>query len=178
MEVQIVPKPKEKPKKIITLLMYVSLIILIAISGVYLYLMQDLKKKDQELNGLKETLAKKETSRELEQLQKELTTYKEKIDTMSFLFESYHLGTNFFNFLEKYTHPKVKLSLVNVGFSDYRVLLNGETESFITLVQQLYIFENSSDVKNLKLVSFSASKDKAFVNFYIEFNLEPYLLKF
>lgn len=178
MEVQIVPKPKGKPKKIVTLLIYFSLVVLIAIGGIYLYLRQDLEKKNQELNGLKEVLAKKETSRELEQTQKELTIYKEKIDTMSFLFNSYRLGTNSFKFLEKYTHPRVKLSLVNINFSDYRVLLSGQTDNFITLVQQLYIFENNPDVKNLKLMNFSAVKDKTFVNFNIEFNLEPYLFKF
>lgn len=178
MEVQIIPKPKEKPKKITIFLMYFSLIVLIVTAGIYLYLRNDLGKKNQELTGLQEALAKKETSRELEQFKKELTVYKEKIDTMSFLFDSYRLGTNFFKFLERYTHPKVKLSSVNVSFSDYKVLLSGQTDNFITLIQQLYIFENNPDIKNLRLVNFSASKDKTFVSFNIEFDLESYLFKF
>jgi|GEM_PF-6712743 len=178
MEIQIVPKPKEKPNKILIFLTYFSLIILILTVGAYFYLKSDLKKKNQELMDLQDVLAKKETSRESEQLQKELSVYKEKIDTISFLFDSYHLGTNFFKFVEKYTHPQVQWASAGVNFSTYEVNLSGQTKSFITLIQQLYIFENNPDIKNLKLNSFSSAKDEKGVSFSIGFSLEPYLFKF
>lgn len=178
MEVEIVPRPKSKPSKIISIVLYVSLVFLILAAGAYLQLKSVEKKRSQELESLKETLVQKETSGELGQLQSRLTVYKEKIDKISFLLDSYQIGTDFFKFLEKYTHPKVKLSDVSVAILDSEVSLSGQTVNFTTLIQQLYIFENNPQVQNLKLSNFAATKEKKSVNFSINFSLSPNLFKF
>jgi len=178
MEVEIVPRPKSKPSKIISIVLYVSLVFLILAAGAYLQLKSVEKKRSQELESLKETLVQKETSGELGQLQSRLTVYKEKIDKISFLLDSYQIGTDFFKFLEKYTHPKVKLSDVSVAILDSEVSLSGQTVSFTTLIQQLYILENNPQVQNLKLSNFAATKEKKSVNFSINFSLSPNLFKF
>jgi len=178
MEVEIIPRPKSKPSKIISILLYVSLAALILTAGAYLQLKSIEKKSSQELESLKETLVQKETSSELGQLQGRLSLYKEKIDKISFLLDSYQIGTNFFKFLEKYTHPKVKLSNVSVAIPDSKVSLSGQTADFTTLIQQLYIFENNPQVQDLKLSNFAATKEKKSVNFSINFSLSPNLFKF
>lgn len=178
MEVEIVPRPKTKPSKIISILLYVSLVFLILTAGAYFQLSSIEKKRTQELDGLKETLVQKETSSDLKQLQGRLIVYKEKIDKVSFLLDSYRVGTNFFKFLEKYTHPKVRVSSVNVAISDSEVSVSGETTNFTTLIQQMYVFERNPQVRGLKLSTFAATKDKKKVNFTINFSLSSNLFKF
>lgn len=178
MEVEIVPRPKSKPSKIISILLYVSLAFLILAAGAYLQLKSVEEKRTQELDSLRETIVQKETSSDLKQLQGRLIVYKEKIDKISFLLDSYRVGTNFFKFLEKYTHPKVRLSDVSVAISDSIVSISGETANFTTLIQQLYIFENNPQVRDLKLSTFAATKDKKSVTFDINFSLSSNLFKF
>lgn len=177
MEMEIVPKPKVKPSRIIAFLLFFSLIALILAVGAYFYLKINLDNKNKELAGFKDALKKKETSRELEKLQSDLSIYKEKIDTISFLFDSYRLGTNFFKFIEEYTHPAVQWSNVGVSLLDYKTSLAGKTDNYTSLIQQLYILEGNPNIKDLTLSSFSTEKGKG-VDFNLSFSLPPSLFKF
>lgn len=175
MAVEIVPKPKAKPKRIISFLFYFSLILLILTIAAYfgLYSLKD--KKNQELEDSKTRLAIQETA-EMRDLKKNLMGYEEKVKDLSVLLDSYREPTKFFEFLGTITHSKVIWSGLTLNLIEGEVSISGQTNSITTLIQQIYIFEGESRIENFSLSSFSLG-EKGEVSFSVAFSLAPELLK-
>lgn len=156
MAIELVPKPKAKPKRIVNILFYLSLIFLILTVTSYFGLYSIKDKKEQELKDLKIRLTAQETP-ELRRLQKDLKEYEKKVNDLSLLISSYREPTEFFKFIEDITHSRVEWS--NLGFdpsgSEWRVSVSGRAENLIILIQQILFLENHSRIKEISLNSFS-----------------------
>ncbi len=175
MVVEIVPRPKAKPKKITTFLFYFSLILLILTIAAYFGLYSVKDKKDQGLEDLRTRLAVQETV-ELRNLKRDLMKHEEEIGDLSFLLDSYREPTKFFEFIGTITHPKVMWSSLELDLLEETVSLSGQADSVTTLIQQIYIFEGESKIGDFELSSFSVG-DEEEVAFSVVFSLAPELFK-
>jgi len=175
MAVEIVPKPKAKPKKIVSFLFYLSLVVLILTVGIYFSLYSLEKKEAQKLERLEGRLAQQET-KEMKDLRKNLKKDEEKINDFSILLDSYRCGTDFFEFLEGITHPKVMWLNANLNLVEFKLTITGKTDGFNTLTQQLLVLEKNSKIKDLKLSSLSLVGGEE-VSFGLELSLSPELFE-
>lgn len=80
-----------------------------------------------------------------------------------------------FDFLEKNTIPNVRF----LGFSYNRqdAQMSGVARSYSALAQQSLIFEKSRLIKNISFSNFSLTSE-GFVNFSLNFKVEPELISF
>lgn len=175
MTVEIVPRPKAKPKRIITFLFFLSTVFLILAVAAYFGLYSIKDKKNEELEDLRISLTAQETA-ELRGLQKDLMEYEGKIKDIATLLDSYREPTKFFRFLGGITHPRVMWFNLTLDLLEGNVSLSGEADNVTTLIQQVYIFEGESRIGDFKLSSFSMGEGQG-VSFNVAFSLAPELFK-
>jgi len=175
MVVEIVPRPKVKPKRPVAILFYLSLILLILTIAAYFGLYSVKDDKNRELEELGAILAAQETN-ELRIIKKELLDYQGKVDDLSILIDSYREPTKFLQFLGSITHPKVMWSNLNLDLTEGKASVSGQTESITTLIQQSYIFEGDSRILDFELASFSVLEEGG-VSLAVDFSFNPELFK-
>ncbi len=175
MVVEIVPRPKAKPKRITNVLFYFSLVLLILTIAAYFGLYSISDKKNQELEDLRTRLAVQETA-ELKDLKKSLIEYEEKIGDLSILLDSYREPTKFFEFLGTITHPRVMWLNVTLNLIEGKASISGRADSITTLIQQTYIFEEESRIEDFNLSSFLLEEEGE-VSFSVDFSLASQLYK-
>lgn len=142
--VEIIPKPPEKIPLWQNLILFISLAILIIAILAYFGLGFWQKKADQKIKELDGKIAAFKTKERLD-LESDLKKTKKKIDDFNFLFERHKISSNFFQFLEKVSHPKIQFSDFKLDLKDGKIDLSGQTESFVTLGQQAIIFQQASE---------------------------------
>ncbi len=175
MVVEIVPRPKARPKRITNVLFYFSLVLLILTIAAYFGLYSIKDKKNQELEDLRTRLAVQETA-ELRDLKKNLKRYEEKVRDLSILLDSYREPTKFFEFLGTVTHPRVVWSNVTLNLIEGKVSISGQADSITTLIQQTYIFEGESRIEDFNLSSFFLEEGGK-VSFGVDLSLASQLYK-
>jgi len=173
--VEIIPKPVSKPSSWFNSLFYFSVVLLfIAILSIFL-LNQFQKKAVLTLKNLEVLLTQIKTQERIN-LEKELIGYQKKIEDFSFLLQGHSLDSKLFGFLENITHPKVYFSSLNFNSDEKKVILNGETESFQTLGQQLLIFKAEPLVKEVNLSKISIGREGK-IDFAFSFSFSPEIFK-
>jgi hypothetical protein len=122
------------------------------------------------LSKIEESLKKTTEEQKLEQ---RLLNYQKKVRDFGVLLD-YHLPPrNIFDFLEKITHPKVWFSSFSFNLEENKVSLSGQTDTFITLGQQIIILRNQDFIKDIDLSDISIDKDgKVGFNLQVSFNKE------
>ncbi len=173
--VEIIPKPAEKPPLWQNILFYFSLGLLLMTVLTYFILGNYLKKAETTLQNLEETLAKERTIEEIA-MEREVFGYQKKIGDFSKLINLHLFSSNFFEFIEKNSHPQIWFSKLSLNPRRGEVELSGEAENFATLHQQLQIFRTNPSVKNLNLVQIAIGKQGR-VNFGLNLSLDPGIFK-
>ncbi|PIP22623.1 MAG: hypothetical protein COZ91_03120 [Candidatus Nealsonbacteria bacterium CG_4_8_14_3_um_filter_39_7] len=169
--VEIIPKPAEKPPVWESALLYSSIVVLLTVIVGYLVLdFYFIKKASATLDGFKNSLIAQKTDSEIA-LEEKALDYKKKIEGFSQLMGSHVFASRFFPFLEKNTHPQVLFSDLELDMETGSVNLSGETESFLSLEQQVKILENNPQIKSLNLSGVSIG-DKGKIKFAIDFSFD------
>jgi len=175
MPIELVPRPKAKPKRIVSILFYLSLILLILTVAGYIGLYSINDRKGQELEELRNVLDNQET-RELRILKEELKEYQGKVNDLSFLLSSYREPLKFLEFLEGVTHPKVRWVNMSIDLAEGGVSISGEADSLTTLIQQVLILEADPRIEDFMLSGFTL-KESGAAGFSVDFTLTPQLFK-
>lgn len=113
---------------------------------------------------------------EITALEKEVFNDQKKIKAFPPLLSEHVFSTKFFQFLEEKVHPKVFFSQINLNSKEVKVSLSGQTDNFLTLGQQLLIFEKEPLVESLNLSQISLSKEGK-VNFVSDLKLNKEIFK-
>ncbi|HUW71990.1 MAG TPA: hypothetical protein VMV66_02295 [Candidatus Humimicrobiaceae bacterium] len=156
--VEIIPKPAPKLSSWQNILFYLSFgLILLA---VFSYFVADiyLGKAEAQLEALKQKMDQTKTAEEIS-LEQELSSYEKKIQSFSVLINRHLFSSKTFEFIEKNTHPEVWFSTFNLDPKKGGVALSGDTENFVTLHQQIQIFETNPSVKDLNLAGIAIGKE-------------------
>lgn len=174
-EVEIVPKPPTRLPFWQDLLLYFSTALVIASVFSYFYLANLLEKSDALKNNLQQTLDKEVTPKE-RTLKKEVLKYKDKIDDFSTLLNNHSAVAKLFDAVEELSHPKIKLSKLDLDLSKPELAISGETENFEIAGQQLIIYRQAKEFTDVNLSGLSIGKNGKTV-FTFLLSLDPNILK-
>ncbi|MDO8504186.1 MAG: hypothetical protein Q7S60_05935 [bacterium] len=172
---EIIPRPTQKAPAWQNALLYLSLALLLAAVISFFLLGRFIKNADISLKNLEETLTKEKTSQEID-LEKSIIFWQIKIRDFSQLLERHVYPSNFFDFISKIAHPKTWFQQVALDLKESKVAIQGSTESFTTLGQQLFILEQEPSIKDFTLSSLLIGK-KGKVDFSLNITLDPNLFK-
>lgn len=176
MAIEIIPKEEIKPSPWQKILLYIVVfLLLLSIAGYFLLDYYFIEKANQEIQDLETKISEAKTPQQIA-LEEELKSYQKKIDDFSSLFAKHKKGSNFFDFLEKNTHPKVYFSELSLNIKGNQVNLSGQTESFKILGEQLLIFRNADLIQDLKLSKVGSSEEGK-IEFTFIFSLKPQLFQ-
>lgn len=173
MAIEIIPKKAVKPYPWQNYLFYICIFLLLCSIIGYFSLDYLIKKSEQKLQETKESIAKAKGPERIA-LENELLNLREKIDDFTPLLLSHQKSSNFFNFLEKNTHPKVLFTELKLDTKGNQVELSGQTDDFQILGQQLLIFQKTEFIQGLELAKVEIGKEGK-IEFTFDFSLTPKL---
>jgi len=176
MSVEIIPKTIEKIPSARKKLFYFSIFLFLGLLLGCFILTSLEKKSENTLSNLEETLGKGKTP-EMSSLEKEILNDQKKIKDFSPLVEKHLIPSKIFEFFERNTHPQVFFSEINLNSLNSTAKLSGECDSFVTLGQQLAIFEKELLVEKLDLTQVSITKEGK-IEFFLDFSFNPKIFKY
>jgi uncharacterized membrane protein YvbJ len=174
--VNLIPKRKKKISKNQKILLYSLVFILIGLTTSYIVLMSLKNKAQAELVSL-ENQIEAQKSEELSDLEEVVQSYKIKVDQFGEYLNSHIIITKVFDFIEDNTHPHVFFSQLSLSSISYTVNLSGQADSFLSLGQQLIIFNNNEDIKGVSLSNISLS-ETGDILFNVRLTLNQELFKY
>lgn len=172
-EVKIIPKPKPKISVFVNLLFWFSLILLIVLGGLYFLLQNQISSLAEEKEKIEEDMT---LSPSQEELKKEMQLVSNKISDFSEIFEGHKITSNFFKFLKIYCHPKVQFMSLRIDSKQTNADLQGETENFRTLGEQILILKQVDFIKGLQVSNISLTQTGK-VSFSLTFTFSEELIK-
>jgi hypothetical protein len=131
-----------------------------------------LTKNSETILKEKERLFEANKTPEILTLEKNITNYGDKIDTFSVLISNHKLGSQFFSFLKRITHPNVFYQGIDLDIKNNKVTLSGQTESFRTLGQQMSVLGNEEMVSDAQLSDININKEGR-IEFSVVISLNP-----
>lgn len=172
--VKIIPRPREKPSRLVNFLFLFSLILILSLLVSYWFLgtqtsslqskKQDVRRKIEEIIG------------ERRRLKEDISEFQDKIGDFRELFQNHKFTSIFFDFLESSCHPKVQFTSLGLDTENSVANLTGKTENFKTLGEQLLVFKGDKNIKGLKASNISLDRDGK-VKFNLTFTFSSSLLK-
>lgn len=173
--VDIIPKETPKTSKTLNFFFYFSIFIFIlAITG-YFVLNASLNKNKNTVQALDQEIKQIMTEERVE-LEKEIIFIKEKIDKFSLLVNNRSIARPVFEIIERSTHPQAWFTDFSFETKESKLSLSGETQNFITLWQQIFIFQQEEKINRLELVNFSIN-EKGLINFEADLYFNPDIFK-
>ncbi len=173
--VDIIPKEVPKPSKILNFFFYLAIFLLIFSLAGYFILNNFLDRTDRELNALKTELAEIMTE-ERSALEDEILKAKSKIDKFSLLISGRLVSQPIFEIIENVTHPQVWFRTFDFNIGQAELALSGETQSFITLWQQILILRDNEQINNVNLDNFLINQE-GLISFDLSLSLKPDIFK-
>jgi len=169
MAIEIKARSKIKIPRWITVALLIFVILAILLFSSYIYFsfsINNLKEKIQET----EKAIKKTPSEQA--LEKDILLKEKRINIFADLISQHRKPENIFSFLEKTTHPKVVFSEFSFDSSKNTVKLTGNAKSFISLGQQILLFQKEKNIKRINLSEVSIGELEG-VDFSLELTFEP-----
>lgn len=173
--VQIIPKLIEKIPSWQKKLFYFSIFLFLGLLLGYFILTSLEKKSENTLSNLEETLGKGKTP-EMSSLEEEILNDQKKIKDFSPLLEKHLIPSKIFEFFERNTQPQVFFSEINLNSLNSTASLSGECDSFLTLGQQLAIFEKEPLIEKVNINEVSITKTGE-IDFSLDFSFNPKIFK-
>ncbi len=160
MAIEIIPKPEERrPAFLMNIFFFLGITLLVLSIAGYGYLQYSIRNTSQHLKNLGQEILDKRTP-EVENLEREILSWRPKIEDYNLIFTSHKAPTNLFEFLEKVTHPNIwwvdfDLDLTS---SSNNLKLKGVSKDFTSLQQQLIVFGQETSIKQITLNQLSLAK--------------------
>lgn len=173
--VEIIPKKAPLLPQWLNILFYFSLAFLIFSIASFFLLNNSIKKNQETLIDLEESLAERKTSENVS-LEKEILKYQRKTDDFSQIIGGHLKTSEVFEILQKNCHPRVRFSQFNLESRQNYILLSGNTDSFESLGQQLLIFKGEALVRGADLEKVSINKEGG-ISFSLSLPLDPKIFK-
>ena len=174
--VNLIPKPIKKISKNQKILLYFLVFSVFFLTVAYIFLISLEKQAQASLQAVEQQISAQKTT-EMINLESTIKSYKREIDEFAPYLNNHILVTKFFDFLEKNTHPRIYFSQISLKLSSASVNLSGRADSFLSLGQQLMIFNGDSMVKNVSLSNISLSEEGS-IMFNLGLSLDSSLFKY
>lgn len=173
MAIEVIPKQKIKrvPRERITLYVIVGVFIAFLLSYFILIFFQN--KASQDLAELEKNLARTEQENQLE---KQLLSTKKLVDDWNLLANEHRLPLAVFELLQKNTLPSVWFSEFKFNLGENLLLLEGQTQNYESLGQQVLIFQEHKLIHNVQLSKVSVGREGEII-FDLQLVFDPIILK-
>lgn len=169
--VEIIPKESSRPLFTSSTFLSLGFMLLLISVGAYLFFQYRETKATAELKLLEEAINAKKTPEE-RTLEETMFLYQSKIKDFSTLVQSKTNVLGSLNFLERFAHPQVAFSDFNLNSSARTLHLQGRTQDFTTLHEQILILKSQQEVESLKISNLLFG-EKGNVEFSLDINLDP-----
>lgn len=173
MVIEIASKSKVKKLSAWNLVLYLCFFAFAALALSYSLLLFYEKKMAIEISSLEAGLLR---APEESSLEKEVLLARRQIDDFKFLLSRHLFPARVFDFFEENTHPRVWFSELRTNLQQGTVILEGNTDNFQTLGQQLLIFEQHEFVKQATVSKVSVGREGE-VTFNLQVVFDPESLK-
>lgn len=168
--VEIIPKPKTQLPAWLSILFYLSLFLFLAIFASFFIFGNSLKNLQAEFENLEKSIAEQRTP-EVIATEQEVLSYQKKISDFSLLLQGHLASSNLVGFLEEISHPKVWFSQFSLNAPEGQLTLNGYSDSFMSVGQQLLILKEKPLIKSFNLSEISIGKQGE-VSFVLSLSLD------
>jgi hypothetical protein len=173
MAIEIIPRGKIKLPPWVIVLGGLTVILLIVFLGSYLCLEISVRKLSREIQEKEPILTPLGEAIKAEE--EKLGPISEKLNDFSGLLQRHKSSLNIFSFLEQICLPTVWFSGFNFTSENTNVIVSGQTNSFVTLEQQILVLKQDPLVENLSIAGVSVS-EKGEVNFTFLLTFSPKIL--
>ena len=174
--VNLIPRPIKRISKKQKALLYFLVFTIISLTTAYIFLISLEGQAQNNLEKIERQITAQKTTKIIN-LEKTVKEYKKEIDVYAPYLSNHILVTKFFDFLEANTHPKIYFDKASIRVLLDDVSLSGKADSFLSLGQQLMIFNNSPMVKNVTLSNISLSEEGSII-FTLNISLDSNLFKY
>ena len=178
MAIEIIPKQKIKKKlkvSLIDMAYYgvITLVFIVLIGYAISFIFG--KNMDDQLEELGVLIQEKHNP-ETQALEKGILDFSEKLAVFKGVFDSYRKSSRFFGFLGPVCHEKVFFSKTNLNMNELRASLQGNTQSFKTLKEQILILDGQEPIGDIDLEKVSILEEGG-ISFDVSFVLKPEVFK-
>ena len=174
--VNLIPRPIKKISKNQKVLLYFLIFLVFSLTTTYVFLISLEKQALASLEDVEQRIFEQKTT-EMGSLESTIQAYKKEVDDFAPYLDGHILVTNFFDFLEENTHPNIYFNQMGLKSLSSSVSLSGKADSFLTLGQQLMIFNDSPLVKSVSLSNISLSEEGS-IMFSVGLSLDSSLFKY
>jgi len=169
--VQVIPKATAKHESVIKrILPWFSFLLVIIVIVLYFIFNNKVIKIEAAVEEAEQELIGVQIQSHLE-LEREISTFKMKVDEVSNLLRNRKKLSDFFSFLETFVHPDIYFTFLSLSMSESEATLGGVSNSFVSLGQQILALEQSLIIEEAKLTNVSLDEEHG-----IEFSIEILLL--
>ncbi|MBU2579134.1 hypothetical protein KKA09_03395 [Patescibacteria group bacterium] len=170
--IEIIPKAKKEISPVVNYLFWFACVLIVLLIGLFFFLQNQNSALEQKKANLEKKLI---ASEEQEKLNKEISLTAEKINIFSQLFKKHKISSNFFEFLRTYCHPKVQFLSLDLDTRIFKADLDGKTDDFQTLGEQILILSQSGFVNDVQISNISLDR-KGKVDFGLSFNFSENII--
>jgi Tfp pilus assembly protein PilN len=140
----------------------------------YLVLGQLIKSSQNNLDQL--NLSLKQGTAQNQELEKSILNYQKKIKDFSSIISNRSSVGSFFELFQGKIHPKVWFNELSLDPLNYKASLNGQTQSFESLGQQMLIFRGDKMIQEVELKGVLVN-EKGGIDFSLSLTFEPQAFK-
>jgi len=165
--VQVIPKATAKKESAIKkILPWFSFLLVILVVALYFIFNDKVIKIEAVIEKTEQELVSAQTESHLE-LERELSTFKMKVDEVVNLLQNRKKLSDFFSFLETFVHPNIYFTSLSLSMNELKADIGGISNNFLSLGEQILALERTSFVKEANLTNVSLDEEYG-IQFFIE----------
>src|SRR4030042_50548 len=172
---EIIPKEAPRCPEWLNILFYILIFLFVASIVSIFILNNSLSNSLEDLSSLEITILQKDTL-DNASLENKILVYRDKIRDFSYLADQHLITSKVFGIVEGFCHPKVWFSNFELDSRKGELSLNGKTDDFKTLGQQLLILKDEESITGYALKEALIDNDGK-IDFTLLINLSPETLE-
>ncbi len=178
MAIQLVPKSSQGAESKVTgkeVVYYLLLGLALFVTFSFLYLHFVGSKMDKETVAIERKLLESRSG-EFEELERSILKAETKVSLFSKFLDSHKKNSFFFDYLSTLCHKEVFFTHLNLNADNATAELDGKTEDFARLRQQILILRSEEEIKEVKLKSVSINQERG-IDFSLNLSFDSSILK-
>ncbi len=170
----IIPKPKVETPKWVNKAFWVCLAVWVILIGCFIFFKAQASFQQNKKTNTEGQIAVF-NSKENQDLESKVAKLAKKIANFSLVFKEHRNNFRFFDFLRNNCHPSVQFYNLNLSTDIGAVILDGQTDTYQSLSQQIAIFKKNSLINDFRVFNISISKEGK-ITFRFSFKIDQQVL--
>ena len=172
---KIIPKQKSEVLLWVRYVFLCSLALVFLSGSVYFFVVNKISTEQDKKDALEWQITAFRNTHASQGLRNSVVALSKKVEAFSNIFKDHKIISRFFDLLRASCHPMVQFTALDLNANDGRVKLVGSGQDFQVLGEQILIFKQDKNLKDVKVSDINLSKEGN-VLFSISFSIEPDIL--